>query len=418
MVRTKDVDFYCGFSRKELQSLCKKYSLPANRSSSDMAESLASYFEKNSLNSVGFGVGGIQGGSATTSRGPVSRTWDVKRDSYGNDLNITREGCFQSTVARGPGFILGDSTQSQERNGGLKLSEGGPMDPRLENRMKEVDNGGSSSSSSSFEFHVGMEEGISLSVDLNFNPLDWVNSMTNEVNVYDSMRPRRPAPDDLGIDDATKCKKQKSSGQDKDVDVRRESSTSPAMKENTQVPSDHHSNGELCPAPSAIQPCKEKNGVNLSIHDSLGPGQIVSSCVESCSKSCCVNPVDLECVDPPGKKLTGDSVMVAAEKNHPPGDLLLVEIPQNPSMESFQKVGAGSELSSSEAEAYPSNALCSPRKTSRSSVISSSEPIIDRESTSYSESFKFRYNGVKNCVPPDSEEQEKSEVFSEQARLE
>lgn len=45
MVRKKDVDFYCGFSRKELQSLCKKYSLPANRSSSDMAESLASYFE-------------------------------------------------------------------------------------------------------------------------------------------------------------------------------------------------------------------------------------------------------------------------------------------------------------------------------------------------------------------------------------
>lgn len=45
MVRKKDVDFYCGFSRKELQSLCKKYNLPANRSSSDMAESLASFFE-------------------------------------------------------------------------------------------------------------------------------------------------------------------------------------------------------------------------------------------------------------------------------------------------------------------------------------------------------------------------------------
>lgn len=45
MVRKEDVDFYCGFSRKELQSLCKKYNLPANRSSSDMAESLASYFE-------------------------------------------------------------------------------------------------------------------------------------------------------------------------------------------------------------------------------------------------------------------------------------------------------------------------------------------------------------------------------------
>ena len=244
-------------------------------------------------------------------------------------------------------------------------------------------------------FHASLEEGISLSVDLNFNPSDWISSMTSEVNVYDSIRPRKPPHSDPGTDNATKCKKQKSSGQDEDGDVRRESSLSPVMKDNTQVASDHHSSGELCLAPSAIQPCKETNGVNLSIPESSGPGQIVSSCTESCSKSCCVNPVDLECVDPPGKKLSSDAVMVAAEQNHPAGDDLLVDIPQNPSMESFQKVGAGSELSSSEAiEACPSNALCS-------------ELIIDREATSYSESFKFRYNGVKNCLPPDGEEQVK-----------
>uniref|UniRef100_M4CTA6 SAP domain-containing protein n=1 Tax=Brassica campestris TaxID=3711 RepID=M4CTA6_BRACM len=337
MVRKKDVDFYCGFSRKELQSLCKKYNLPANRSSSDMAESLASFFE--------------------------------------------------------------------ERNGGLKLNEKGPMDPQLENRMKEVDSD-DSPSSSSFEFHVSMEEGISLSVDLNFNPSDWVSSMTSEVNVYDSIRRRKSPDSDLGTDNATKCKKHKSLEEDEDGDVRRESSSSPEKKDSTQVASDHHSNGELSLAPSAIEPCKDQNGVDLSIPESSGPGQIVSSCTESCSKSCCVNPVDLECVDPPGKKLSSDAVMVAAEQNHPAGDDLLVETPQNPSMESFQKVGAGSELSSSEAvEAYPSNALCS-------------ELIIDREATSYSESFKFRYNGVKNCLPPDGEEQEKSEVFSEQVRLE
>lgn len=298
----------------------------------------------------------------------------------------------------------------QERNGGLKLNEKGQMDPRLENRMKEVDNGGSSPSSSSFEFHVSSEEGISLSVDLNFNPSDWINSMTNEVNVYDSMRPRKPPHSDPGVDNATNCKKQKTAGQDKDGDVRRESSLSPAKKECTQGPSDHRSNGELSLASSAIQPCLV-NGVNLSVPDSSAPGHIVSSCAESCSKSCCVNPVDLECVDPPGKKLASDTVMVAAEQNLPAGDDLLVEIPQNPSMESFQKVGAGSELSSSEAEAYPSNALCSPRKTSRSSVISSSEPIIDREFTSYSESFMFRYNGVKSHLPPDSEEQVKHLLF-------
>lgn len=39
------MDFYRWFSRKELPSLCKKYSLPANRSTLDMAESLVSYLE-------------------------------------------------------------------------------------------------------------------------------------------------------------------------------------------------------------------------------------------------------------------------------------------------------------------------------------------------------------------------------------
>ncbi|XP_022761662.1 uncharacterized protein LOC111307754 isoform X2 [Durio zibethinus] len=47
---------YQGFnhslSRKELQSVCKKYGLPANRSSSDMAKSLASYLENQRLGSM------------------------------------------------------------------------------------------------------------------------------------------------------------------------------------------------------------------------------------------------------------------------------------------------------------------------------------------------------------------------------
>ncbi|WZZ66661.1 hypothetical protein YC2023_078031 [Brassica napus] len=108
MVRRQDVDFYRWFSRKELPSLCKKYSLPANRSTLDMAESLVSYLEKNCSNSVGFG---IQDSSGAHSRVPASR----KRDSFGNELNIARGGCFQGTVVREPDFILGDSTQTQVR---------------------------------------------------------------------------------------------------------------------------------------------------------------------------------------------------------------------------------------------------------------------------------------------------------------
>ncbi|CAN8280065.1 unnamed protein product [Cochlearia groenlandica] len=440
MVSKEDVDFYCEFSRKELQSLCKKYNLPANRSSTDMAESLASYFEKNSMNSVAFGVTGNQGSSsaATTSREPVSRPWNVKRDSYGNELDNSRRLSFQGTVPREPGFILGGSTQYQEQNGALidsgsappyprLLNEKSTTDPQLENRSKEVDNG-DSPSSSSFEFHVSSENGISLSVDLNFNPSDWINSMRNEINVFDSMDRRI-----TDIDNATKCKKPKVSGQDKVGDVRRESSLSPAIIDNTQVLTDFQTNGEQSLASSTIQPsskhkegldtCNGENGLKVSIPDSSGPGQIISSCVESCSKSCCVNPVDLSCVNASGKKSKSDSIMVASEQNHQAEDLL-IEIQENPSTESFQKVGnsstvmcperAGSELSTSEVEAC--QPLCSPRKTSGSSNISSSEHIIDRESTSYPESLKFHYNGGMNCLPPNTEPQEKSEVISEQAR--
>ncbi|CAN7085499.1 unnamed protein product [Brassica oleracea var. botrytis] len=64
------------------------------------------YLEENCSNSVGFG---IQASSGAHSRVPASR----KRDSFGNELNIARGGCFQGTVVREPGFILGDSTQTQ-----------------------------------------------------------------------------------------------------------------------------------------------------------------------------------------------------------------------------------------------------------------------------------------------------------------
>ena len=45
MENKEDEGFYHSLSRKELQSWCKKYGLPANRSSLDMAKSLASYLE-------------------------------------------------------------------------------------------------------------------------------------------------------------------------------------------------------------------------------------------------------------------------------------------------------------------------------------------------------------------------------------
>ncbi|TYG99043.1 hypothetical protein ES288_A10G165200v1 [Gossypium darwinii] len=52
MANKRDKGFYHSLSRKELQSLCKKYGLPANRSSSDMGKSVASYLETQRLGSM------------------------------------------------------------------------------------------------------------------------------------------------------------------------------------------------------------------------------------------------------------------------------------------------------------------------------------------------------------------------------
>lgn len=45
--------FYRSLSRKELQSLCKKYGLPARKSSSEMAGSLFSFFQVMQFEQVG-----------------------------------------------------------------------------------------------------------------------------------------------------------------------------------------------------------------------------------------------------------------------------------------------------------------------------------------------------------------------------
>jgi hypothetical protein len=45
MANKTNEDFYYNLSRKELQSLCKKYGLPANKSHSELATLLISYLE-------------------------------------------------------------------------------------------------------------------------------------------------------------------------------------------------------------------------------------------------------------------------------------------------------------------------------------------------------------------------------------
>ncbi|XP_010524146.1 PREDICTED: uncharacterized protein LOC104802309 isoform X2 [Tarenaya hassleriana] len=406
MVRKDDLDFFCSFSRKELQSLCKKYDLPDNRSSMGMAESLASYFERNSLSSGAFGVGD-QCHSATASGAPASGTRDVKKDYGGSKLDIIREDRSQTTTAGETGFTLGDNTHYQDVHGAStesacatqftrSLNEKGPIknsrkdflrgtDCWLENQTREVNAGehpretpstgcstSTYSSPSSFEFHVSSEKGINLSVDLNFNPSDWINSMRNEVCVCNSMLPKESRRSDQGTSYLTKSKEQKSlpplnanSGQGEDGHAVKEASISPLMKDNRQTPSDHRSTGEESLTSSAIiEPCSRKTdgldkykkdeGHKLFIAEPSAPG-LIFSCAESCSKSCCVVSLDPNCVNSPGKKMASDF----GTQENLTGDLPTQKV-GNPITETpIRPGGGGSDMSSLEAKPYKLNPSCS-----------------------------------------------------------
>ncbi|XP_021906674.1 uncharacterized protein LOC110821222 isoform X2 [Carica papaya] len=91
MVNKDGIDFFLNFPRKELQNLCKKYGLPANRSSTDMAISLKSFYEKKSSSpmSLDGGLGAVQEVSGPTSLvpllqsgAPLDSTGDTRRDEH------------------------------------------------------------------------------------------------------------------------------------------------------------------------------------------------------------------------------------------------------------------------------------------------------------------------------------------------
>ncbi|XVF37711.1 hypothetical protein REPUB_Repub20aG0033200 [Reevesia pubescens] len=249
MENKEDKGFYPSLSRKELQSLCKKYGLPANKSSSDMAKSLASYVENQGLGSITAGerLYGIQeaelplplklqlqpGASLNSFR-------DAGKDCYGliscpidryNGGNFSQPvkcnamGCctgdkFYHKGGYGDGSVfLQQTPQSQfvtqyDDNGFknkespticfnrnyLSLTKDGKMNdmPQIEHKDTNVgaysnETAFSSSinaptvSPSSFQFHVSSEEGINLYVDLNSNPSEWVEKLKSEVSICQNM---------------------------------------------------------------------------------------------------------------------------------------------------------------------------------------------------------------------------------------
>ncbi|XVF84406.1 hypothetical protein PTKIN_Ptkin17bG0034600 [Pterospermum kingtungense] len=250
MENKEDEGFYHSFSRKELQSLCKKYGLPANRSSSDMAKSLAPYLENqgSGLMTTEERFYGIQEAGLALPlelqlqpEASLNSFRAVEQDCYGrvacpvdrcNGENYSQAvklnalDCCTGDKIYDKDGIGGGSIFFQQRpesqfvtqfdNSGFKnkefptiYSNGNGLsfmgDGRMNNNMPQIEhkdtNGGACSyetafpssiktptvSTSSFQFYVSSEEGINLYVDLNSKPSEWVEKLKSEVSICQNM---------------------------------------------------------------------------------------------------------------------------------------------------------------------------------------------------------------------------------------
>ncbi|XVE84530.1 hypothetical protein DITRI_Ditri17bG0020600 [Diplodiscus trichospermus] len=248
MANKEDKSFYHSLSRKELQGLCKKYGLPANRSSSDMAKSVVSFLEKQRLGSMtpterlyGIEEAGLPLSQKLQlqSAASLNSFRDAVKDCYGliscpldrcnggnysQAINCNALGCcigdkfYHKDGYDGGSIFFQQTPQSQfvaqydnsgsnnkefpttSFNGNyLSFTRDGRMTnmPQIEHKDTNVgacshENAFPSSQitptvSPSFQFHVSSEEGINLYVDLNSNPSEWVEKLKSEVSICQNM---------------------------------------------------------------------------------------------------------------------------------------------------------------------------------------------------------------------------------------
>ncbi|KAL2920990.1 Translation initiation factor IF-2 [Bienertia sinuspersici] len=137
MGEQKEEELYRNFSRKDLQGLCKKYGLPANKSNSEMATSLILYLEAS------------------------------------EDVGILTQ-------------------LHRESNSGAGIPE---------NTFSSVLSSTAVTPSPTFTFDVCCEDGIQLSVDLDSSPLDWIENLKAGVRICDDMhKPKSQSfHEDIGL---------------------------------------------------------------------------------------------------------------------------------------------------------------------------------------------------------------------------
>ncbi|GAB4859190.1 hypothetical protein Ancab_010650 [Ancistrocladus abbreviatus] len=192
----KDANLYCNFSRKYLQGLCKKYGLPANKTSSEMATSLILYLERRNLTSQTICKGTKSDHSALSSAfelqsgARINSVDDGRKDCYGNSCGNGRCSSPQQQNAL-QNFSSGVTSNKACQNVQLlpqlqhRDSNGGSCLP--ENAISSVVNSSTEVSSPTFQFNVSCEDGIELFVDLNSSSSEWVLSMKSAIHIHHDM---------------------------------------------------------------------------------------------------------------------------------------------------------------------------------------------------------------------------------------
>ncbi|KAL5784046.1 hypothetical protein ACOSQ2_006438 [Xanthoceras sorbifolium] len=313
-------------SRKELQCLCKRYSLPANKSSSEMAKSLASHFEKNlSSLSPRERLCGTQEASLPTflmsglqPEAPLNSPEDARKDGKGLNYCSKEEGsrrkCSQTVKINELGYFACDKTYDKEGHGCsiycfqetsnppflsqrdrndlnrkespttilCKNYSGMARDCKMEgmHQSQHTDVNFVSSpeenvlpssmrmfetvSSSSFEFYVHSEDGINLCVDLNSNPSDWIGKLKSEVNICENIGHNKSRSFHKELGRFGESNKQINSSFPWTVDA-------------DQIKDDHVQSAS---SPSTFM--KENNHVELN-HQDGGDGSLTSTAIEPSS---------------------------------------------------------------------------------------------------------------------------------------
>ncbi|CAK7322616.1 unnamed protein product [Dovyalis caffra] len=356
-------EYFRKLSRKELQSLCKQFSLPARKSSSEMVESLAFYFMRKgwSLVSSSTSIGGVQGALLHTSSMPalqpkpalnsIKDSFDIRscpreeidkgnRNIKCNRLENIGPGAYNKEIFGGvindfqevsPSQFFSQYAGSHVNHNKPQLSLGGRVEDSIQFHGRDINTVACAKGNAlpsmitpakfpaSFEFHVSSEEGINLCVDLNSSPSEWINKYKNQVSLCDNVvnAKSRSLYQELGsIGESNKKMKSSvlqnmDSGQIKDDCVQAEPSPSSVVEKNIHVRNGPPNVGNNSVISSPVIPCgiavdvsqslEEDPGLASAKPSSDGQNQITSN-TESCSKKECIAALDSDITDTPLEK--------------------------------------------------------------------------------------------------------------------